>query len=371
VKRVPFLALLVLVVAVDAGASTTPTLRGHGVTLTLPAGWHGLVGPAGVQAADFPLAMRARLSAGAVRVPHGHVHLIIWNGGPWVPYLPQYHAARVPLTLHKRDVLQGGLEGFPQNDAFARLEARLGGSMVEVLADLGPRPHVASALRKANSVLASLRILPPRVVRPSNGRLAADGVAVRLPSGWSGRMDVPADRYAARLVLRASRGAIHVVLLEYVDIQPPHHLDLPIVLASGNLLHSVSPPVARRVFSTSGRSFDLSVTVRSAGDLGEANRFLATLSVKPRPWTFRSCNLTLRVPGTWRVAVQPRNGCYPVLKLRGPRILVALTELRSGEHASGPILRRAGRRFQVEVTPASARARANAVLSTLHAKPRS
>ena len=109
----------------------------------------------------------------------------------------------------------------------------------------------------------------------------------------------------------------------------------------------------------------------TAGDLPEANRLLATLTVAPRPWTFRSCDLSLHLPGTWRVAVRPRSGCYPVLKLRGPHVLVVLTELRPGERATGRVLRRAGRRFRVEVTPASARMRANAVLATLRAKRRS
>ena len=81
-----------------------------------------------------------------------------------------------------------------------------------------------------------------------------------------------------------------------------------------------SPPVARRVFFTGGRSFDLSTAAPSTGDLREANRFLATLRVAPRPWTFESCDLWLRLPGTWHVAVRPRSGCYPVLELRGPGV---------------------------------------------------
>jgi hypothetical protein len=131
------------------------------------------------------------------------------------------------------------------------------------------------------------------------------------------------------------------------------------------------PPLARRVFSTGGRSFDLSVTVPSTGDLREANRLLATLRVRPRAWTFRSCNLTLRLPGSWRVAVRPRSGCYPVLTLREHGAVVVITELRPGERATGRILRRNGRRFHVEITPSSARARANTVLATLRAERRS
>ncbi len=370
-KRVAFLALLTLVAATGASASSGRTLRGNGVTLSLSAGWYGLVGPGGFQAADFPLPRRARSSANLVRVPRGHVHLIVWNYGPWVPDLPGFHRpARAPLALGRRNLIRGGFEGFPGDDRYARLDARLGGEMLEVVADLGPKPFAPSLLRKVNAVLATLRVLPPRVVRPRNGRLAADGVGVRLLPGWSGWMEIPADRYGARLVLRASRGGLHVVLLEYAESYGSgRRLALPVVLTRRNVLRRPPLPFARLVFSSGGRSFDLTATARSPRDLHEANRLLATLTVTPRPWTFRCCNLVLRLPGTWRAALRPR--LYPVIKLRGPGVLVVLTELRPGEHASGRILRQAGRRFRVEVTPASARTAADAVLATLSAKPHS
>lgn len=370
-KRVALLGLLTLVVAAGAGTSPARTVGGDGLTLSLPKGWYALVGGGVVQAADFPLPRRARLSESLARVPRGKVHLMISNGGPWVPYLPNFRPTRAPLVLGRRDLLPGGMEGFAGNDRFARLDAKVDGDMIDVLADLGPKPHLASALRTANAVLATLGVPPPRVLRARIGRLAADGVAVRLPPGWSGRMEIPPDRYGARLVLRAAHGDVHLTLLELTGAPAGDHLGLPIVLEQRNVLLHSSPPLARRVFSTGGRSFDLSVTVPAAGDLQAANRFLATLRVAPRSWTFHSCDLTLRVPGTWRVAVRPRNGCYPVLKLRGPGVLVALTELRAGEQASGIVLQRSGRRFQVAVIPASARPRANAVLATLRADPRS
>ena len=207
-KRVACLALLILVAVTAANASPAHTLRGNGVTLSPPAGWDGLVGPAGVQAADFRLPPRARAAANLVRVRRGHVHLIVWNYGPWVVYQPHVHPIRAPLVLRKRD-LSGPFEGFPSEDAFALRTARVGGDMLEVLADLGPKPLSANALRRVNAVLATLRVLPPRVLHPRNGRLAADGVAVHLPPGWSGRMEIPAERYGARLVLRAARGNVH------------------------------------------------------------------------------------------------------------------------------------------------------------------
>jgi hypothetical protein len=298
------------------------------------------------------------------------VHLVISNGGPWVPDL-HFGPTSAPLTLRPPNLLRGGLEGFGGDDTFARRDARLAGDMVEVVADLGRKPHLASALRKANAVLATLHVVPSQVLRPRNGRLAAHGVAVRLLPDWSGWIEVPPGHYAARLVLRASRGGVHVTLLELAEPPTGDHLDLPVALTRRNVFHPRdSLPFAHRVFSTGGRSFDLTATARTPADLRKANRLLATLTVKPRRWTFRSCELTLRVPGSWRVAIRPRSGCYPALKLRGPGVLVALTELRPGERAGGRILRRAGRRFRVEVAPASAQAKAKAILSTLRAKAR-
>lgn len=370
-KRVALLTVAALVAGASASASASRVLRGSGVTLTLPQGWHGLVGPGGVQAADFPLPRRARSSASLVRVPRGHVHLIVWNYGPWVVYLPSSRPARTPPTLRMRELLRGGLEGFGSNDTFALRTTRLGGDMLEIVADLGPKPLPPDALRKANMVLKTLRVLPARVLRPRYARLTADGVSVRLLDGWSGRIEIPAQHYAARIVLRAARGNVHLELVEDTQAPTGDHLALPVVLTSRDVSHHNSLTFAHRVFSTGGRSFELNVTMDSAGALQAANRLLATLRVAPRPWTFRSCDLTLRLPGTWHVAIKPRGGCYPVLKLYGPHGLVVLTELRPGEHATGRILQRAGRRFRVVVTPASARAGANAVLATLRAKPRS
>lgn len=359
---------LVLFGVTAASASSTHTLRGQGVRLSLPAGWDGLVGPGGVQAADFPLSRRSQDSANLVRVRRGHVHLIIWNGGPWVPYL-RFAPSRPPLALAKRN-LTGAMEGFGTSDMYAIRSARLGGEMLEVLADLGPKPFAPSSIRKVNVVLRTLRALPPRVVRPRDGRLAADGVSVHLLPGWSGRMEIPAGRYGARLVLRAAHAGVHVDLLEYAENYGSGRArTLPVALTRSDVLRRSSVPLARAVFSNGGRSFDVVATARSSRDLREANRFLATLAVAARPWTFRCCDLALGLPGTWRAGLTPR--LYPVIKLHGPGVLVALTELRPGERAHGRILRRAGRRFQVEVRPASARRRADAVLATLRVKPRS
>jgi len=46
-----------------------------------------------MRAADFPLGPRVRTSANLAHVRRGHVHLIVWNYGPWVLYLPHSHRA--------------------------------------------------------------------------------------------------------------------------------------------------------------------------------------------------------------------------------------------------------------------------------------
>ena len=73
------------------------------------------------------------------------------------------------------------------------------------------------------------------------------------------------------------------------------------------------------------------------------------------------------------------NGVLRTLRVRPPRLLgartpglrVVLIELRPSEHGSGEILHRSGRRFQITVTPPSARTEAVAVLATLRATRRS
>src|SRR5438067_2929635 len=103
VKPVALLAALTLVAVTGASASSGRMLRGEGLTLSLPAGWHGLVGGGGVQAADFPLGPRVRNSANLARVRRGHVHVIVSNYGPRVPYLPDFHRAQAPLAYRRRD----------------------------------------------------------------------------------------------------------------------------------------------------------------------------------------------------------------------------------------------------------------------------
>ena len=370
--------LLVALVLLLAGASvaTAGSPTGHvlsegGLGLTLPRGWHGFASPGQLQAADFHLDHRAAGSPELARVPRGRVHVIVWDYGPSVPYLSNFRRARLPVGLGHSNLSSAPLEGFSGDDAFAVRTVAVREELIEVIADLGPKPLSDSALQRANSVLATLRVQRPRVVRPKGRRLAWGGVAMTLLPGWSGRIEIPPGREGADLVVRARRGDIRFALLELRAVGEAH-ADLPVEVTAENLLPGRRPWIARRVFSSAGRGFDLSVVVSSAAELPVANRLLRTLTAVPRPWTFRSCDLSIRLPGTWQAAINPRSGCYPVITLCSRGAHVVMTELRPQDRTGrGRTLIRGGRRFRIEVTPRSALREADAILATLRAKPRS
>jgi hypothetical protein len=366
------LALLVTVALLVGGWASSPaqqhTVAGFGLSVHLPSGWQGVAAPGQLQAADFRLGRRALASPELARVGRGHVHLIVWDYGRAVPYLT-FTRAQSPLTLGRRDLSNGPLEGFPATHAYAIRSVTVGGELLEVIADLGPRPLSSYSFARVDRVLSTLRVQSPRIVRAHNGRLGIDGVAMRLLSGWSGRIEIPADPRAGQFLVRADHGGTHLVLLQLAG-GGGAHADLPIVLGSKNVFHPGGRTFARRVFSTAGRSFDLSVALPSVAALGEVNRLLRTLTARPRPWTFRSCDVTLRLPGTWRAAVNPRSGCYPIITLYGPHLRIVLSELRSGQRAKGHALVRSGRRFEVEVRPMAATPTADRVLAGLRAKRR-
>jgi hypothetical protein len=103
-----------------------------------------------------------------------------------------------------------------------------------------------------NGVLHTLRVKPPRLLGARKGRLVADGVAIRLLAGWSGRIEIPADRHAARLVLRVARGDVHVDLLGLPGGQGARYGRLPVALTGRDIIRRGSLLIARRVFSTAG-----------------------------------------------------------------------------------------------------------------------
>jgi hypothetical protein len=361
VRRIEALFPLALAATACSGHHTK-TLGGYGVSLQLPKGWYGLSGPGQLQAADFPLARSVLSSAERARVPRGHVHVVVWDYGPAVSYLPRSRPpAKPPVAFRRRDLTRSPLEGFPFGNAFAIRNVNFDGELLEVLADFGPKPLNLQALSNANRVVRTLG-------RPNFSRAqlrpVGGGVSLRLLPGWGGRIVVPAATFAARQVFRAHHAGTRIALLELPPSYPMKQVRLPVapVKRSRTFAHSV--------FMANGHSIDLSVAFRSPSALAEANRLIATLRVAPRPWTFSEC-FSLRVPGTWTVGVRRKGGCYQIVTLRGRGLRVVIEELRPKERATGRVILRAGRRFQVQTTPASAEHEAETVLATLRAKPRS
>jgi hypothetical protein len=173
----------------------------------------------------------------------------------------------------RRSDLGGPFEGFPSGHLYASRSVTYKGEALEVLVDLGPKPVGRSELAAVNRILASLQVAAPRVVEPARGVLAAEGISLRLPSAWSGHIEIPFSRSAVRLVLRARARGVRVTLLELPRSFRSQLLALPVTLKRSG------PGFARRVFSTGGRSFDVSAVYSSPKGLERANRLVAGLEV--------------------------------------------------------------------------------------------
>ena len=269
-RRIGVLAAVAFVAAGCSGHHAR-TLRGSGLSLSLPRGWYGVAGPGQLQAADFPLRRTVLASAERARVRRGHVHLIVWDYGPVVPDLAgSHHGLRGPFVLRRQD-LSGPFEGFPDDHAFALRTVTVNGELLEAVADLGPKPGGAARLAEVNRVLHTLRVGSARILHPHGGVLAAHGLSLRLLPGWSGRIEIPPATFAASLVLRARRGSTRLTLLVLPRSVRGRSLALPVAL------ERVKAHFARRVFSTRARSFDVSAVFASRSGLEEANRLLARL----------------------------------------------------------------------------------------------
>ena len=86
----------------------------------------------------------------------------------------------------------------------------MGGEMLELVADLGPKPFASARLRSVNAVL------------------------------------------------RATSSDVHVDLLELPGGEGARYARLPVALTPREIIRRGSLLIARRVFSTGGRSIDLS-----------------------------------------------------------------------------------------------------------------
>jgi hypothetical protein len=276
VRRIALLGAAVAALTACSGGHGR-TLGGPGITLSLPYGWHGLAAPGQLQAADFPLARNVLASAERVRVRRGHVHVIVWDYGPVVPYLAANNPpTRGPLVLRARDVTPSPLEGFPSGHTYAVRSANLGGELVEVVADLGPKPFAPVRLHETNEVVSTLKVPQPRVLPARNGALEADGLSLRLLPGWTGRVEIPPSKFAARLVLRARNRDTRLMLFELPRSLRAPQRALPVTLKQ------ITSRFARRVFSVRGRNFDISAVFASPAGLEQADPLLAGLRLARR-----------------------------------------------------------------------------------------
>ena len=265
---------LVAALAVGCSGSHARTLGGYGISISLPHGWYGVAAPGQLQAADFPLSRSVLSSAERAHVRRGHVHVIVWDYGPAVSYLARHNPpARPPLVFRRRD-LSGPFEGFPFDHAFAIRSANLDGEIVEVLADLGPKPLAAARLWDANRIASSLVVRPARVLHAHEGVLARDGVSLRLPPGWSGRIEIPPSAYFVRFVLRARHGHTRLALLELAHPVGAKRVGLPLILVRR------TKTFARSVVMAAGRTFDASAVSPSPAGLADAQRVLSRLRVR-------------------------------------------------------------------------------------------
>lgn len=265
----------VAVLAVGCSGSHSTTLGGYGISLSLPHGWYGLSAPGQLQAADFPLAHNVLASAERARVQRGHVHVIVWDYGPAVSYLARNNPpTRPPLTFRRRDLTPAPIEGFPMGHAFAVRSANLDGEIVEILADLGPKPLAADRLQAVNRIVETLKVGAFRVVEPRHGFLSRDRVSLRLPQGWSGRIEIPASTYFVKFVLRARQGSTWVALLDLTKPVGAVRVQLPIVLIRR------TKTFARSVVAVNGHTFDVFATYASPKDLAGAQRLVSKLSVR-------------------------------------------------------------------------------------------
>ena len=157
-------ALALAAASSGSGGSSLSTVRGYGIALRLPRGWSGVVyrrrGSLPVlHAASFPLppvdeddgALRA-----IPRMRRRDVLFVMLEGDPRVA---GYARHALPIRLRRAD-FAAPVEGMPLPHAFARIQFETGLRDFDLWIKLGAKPAPASAIRAANSVLATLRVAP-------------------------------------------------------------------------------------------------------------------------------------------------------------------------------------------------------------------
>jgi hypothetical protein len=241
------------------------------------------------------------------------------------------------------------------------------------------RPVRTSRLRAAAVVVVVIAACGAGSATAAAPRtLAGDGVSVRLPSGWHGKLAVsyeeavleaansrlPAgDDPTGRRAIGAVRAAGVLLLLSEVGNPPGtsgfNPVSLPIRVRPRDVVQRGSrfdrrEPVAARRFAVRGRSFDLLVYLGSRAErtqkLGRINRLLASLSIEPyvRPGTWKRLRRPLHLPSLASSVSCPRSrsgraapatnytlgpgNAYPVFGTRHGVAVLSARELRAGAY---------------------------------------
>src|SRR3954447_24742235 len=137
---------------------------GHGTSIRLPDGWTGVIykrrgGLPVLHAASFKLPPVDGDDGATRAVPRMHaddVLLVILQGEPKFAGYPR---GRLPIQLRSSD-FAAPVEGMPLSHAFARVDFTYRRRGYDLWVEFGSKPARANVVRKANRVLASLRLTP-------------------------------------------------------------------------------------------------------------------------------------------------------------------------------------------------------------------
>ena len=357
----------------DAGGTAdegpTTTVRGHGLRIDLPSGWHGEVvrpqppGALTLRAANFPLPPLTDVGQQAQRTMTARDVLITLSYYGWARAGSRMQHVSLPIAVKRGDF--ESFEGFTR--PVATRSFGVDGRAFHLWVVFGDGTPSDELLAEANRVLASVALEPRR--------LALAGLSVELPVGWDGFVkqlghddEAPAV-YAANVAWpdvgqNVERGAVR----ELFDRLPRDGVVISAVSswhAAGRVARPLAPPIeltdgyfladsyegqpaphvsTQLIFGRVGDRF-LNVQIffgRNDPDeamRAEANTVLATLTVSaeppaPAPAGWRQhrapeLGLAATIPDGWHV------GEEPLTESVDPREVLALATYPLGAGGSG------------------------------------
>jgi hypothetical protein len=178
-------AVLVGLLGGGARAETSAAVRGFGIAVTPPAGWHVRISRGLVEASTAPLPPRGRWAAARLSrsIHRGDVELVLFEDRPTpnVPFTRSAYRRGPPLPFRTSEFRGPPLGGSnPGRHGFARRNFRVGGRFFDLFAESGHAPPRAAAVASLNTIVASLRFDRES---PYRGRVRA--AAFRAAAGWT------------------------------------------------------------------------------------------------------------------------------------------------------------------------------------------